>query len=218
VTIKIIAIDGPAGSGKSTLIKEIIDRGLARIPDHYSSLIRPRDYSSNKSQDNGASLSMIKNHEQLVDSLRTSYEHHHDVPIILDRFILSQFVYGTLRTSYGWRRKDLETYWNYELYQILNTFHQYKLRVKAGQTYSIPDIAIELWPVIFLPQKEIVKERRAKKSKEYYPFNLDREWNMYNRVFDFLDIGGVSTQGYTISLHKIQSYTSLVTLLKLVSL
>ncbi|MBW2559279.1 MAG: hypothetical protein JRE40_00340 [Deltaproteobacteria bacterium] len=194
--VRIIALDGPAGGGKSTLIKEIIDRGLARSPGQLFGFIRPRDYDSQRTKDNGASYSMVKNHAQLVDTFRTSYEHNHDVPIILDRWALSQFVYGTLRTSKGWMTGTLETYWKSEIDYLKLLYSQYDYRRWAGMPYSddLPVVPLELHPVFFLPDYETVLSRRANHEKEY-PFYLRDEWNFYHRIWEWELIMGYTSVG-----------------------
>jgi len=216
-TIKIIAVDGPAGCGKSTIIQEVVDQGLVR-PVEYPVITRPRDYDTMRTQDNGSGLSMIKNHNQLISAFKTSFEHGHDVPIILDRWALSQYVYGTLRQNLVGDTLDLKWHWKNELNHTGLSLGIYLDRKYVSKltviTEEQPDL--EIWPVIYLPEISIVKVRRAKKSKPY-PFDVDLEWHQYNEIV-LAKLPGLLTTAnsslLTPKLVKIESLGQLIDLIR----
>ena len=190
--------------------------GLARAPGQLSSFKRPRDYDSARSRDNGASLSMVKNHAQLVDAFRTSYAQDHDVPIILDRWALSQFVYGTIRTTVGWKVETLGDYWRSEIECLKSLYVQYDYRRTAGMPYTskYPELVpLELHPIIYLPDHYTFQKRRARCDK-HYPFHPNDEWNFY----DFI-CGGKLIWGYDSinfigpQVKKVESLVEMIVLM-----
>lgn len=213
MTIKIVAVDGPAGCGKSSLIRELIDQGLVRPAHPGYSVDRPRNYGNSYYQDNGAGLSMAKNYLQVISAIQTAIEHNEDVPIILDRYGLSQFVYGTLRSlGQVWSQNQFSEYWENEMMILDGIFEHYAYRKAVGNPGRDRHSHLyDFYSVIFLPKIETVKIRRKNKAKDY-PFNLEEEHRFYSRLHDWDLNHGYSRSGINHPSYKVESYVETLAL------
>lgn len=160
---KIIIVEGPAGSGKSTLIHNWGD-SIVRISRGVSV---SRDYGVS-----APVTSMIKDHQMLIRAFGIET----DKPLVLDRFWFSQMVYETIRQG---QRFDISKAEQYDFF-IQSLAIEYSLRCLQDERLHVSSAV-----VFVLPDFDTIYYQRQNSSKEY-PFDLGLEFALYRGLSDFI--------------------------------
>lgn len=168
-------IEGPAGSGKTTLIKELKEQGYVVAPA-LGTIERPRAYNF---PDLGAGLSLAKDMLHLTEAIMCPDEH-----VILDRGFVSQIVYGSFRSNYEpYFREHIDLLARNIRFMVDALVDEYCFR--AGDT-EWPVHGIPIFLGINIPPLEDLLARRAKmvandpeRLRSYYPFDPWAEYEVY---------------------------------------
>ena len=168
----IIVLEGPAGSGKSTVAEGLIKEGFFNVPRSPLQEKNVRDYGF---YGDDSFYSQAKDLTLLSKAL--SYPHQYPM---IDRFFLSQMVYGALRAQQPITSAAL---WISHLRKLAGIIQDdYIIRKTSGtwpmtmQT-SPPDFFF----IILLPTvSQLIYQR--KKTGKRYPFAAADECFMYSRL------------------------------------
>lgn len=171
--IILFVVEGPAGAGKSRLIRDLSD--LWQPVLHPATLPRPRSYEGEE----GIKLSQMKD---ALASIAVAYEEP-NVPLVLDRWMISQWVYGTIRSG--------ETYLSATQGSSLIRLGVQRLisevEERFSRTYRTKQclVSVSLNFYLMLPAAHLLKSNRRLTQKEY-PFPPDQEIDLYKQAFQYL--------------------------------
>lgn len=162
----ILIVEGPAGSGKTTLIKELSTRGFASI----SSSLGVR------APDPGTVImaSAINDWSKVVQAV-----HSDAVFVAIDRLVLSQQIYGHIRANLNgptWPEPSI-------LYgRVLSMFSDVQTDMKLrllNTSYHLPPVDINF--LFVLPTFNELVARRGNQTKPY-PFDVELEYSFYTQM------------------------------------
>ncbi len=173
--LNLIAVEGVQGAGKTTFIKTAVQLQLALSILPITELPRPKtmeDYV-----DNGAGLSTLTDIAWFLGAMkRLQYEGFTDIPILIDRFVVSQWVYGNLREAKNPPVHELVSQiWEMEA-MFGHLSKSYMGRSRLGRSllrfHASPTISLSY--LFILPAKEVVESRREKTGITYaYPADIE---------------------------------------------
>lgn len=181
-------LEGPAGSGKSTLIQKI---DLWSPVPQITQLPRPRSYDGIE----GIRLSQLKDAASVIS---IAYQEP-NIPLVLDRWLISQWVYGTMRQG----QTDLDP--RVGLALIENGISRIILEVEDRLTRSFQvgkPVIVTVSPtfIILIPSVLRLKMNRAQVNEtgklREYPFDPEQEIRLYQEAADLLKILGQSVLSY----------------------
>lgn len=189
--LRLWVVEGPAGSGKSTLIKHLIETTAADIgPQELAiDLPRPRDYGAT-----GAQVSQLRDHARIIQ-LVSIFEYTKDLPlravepIVIDRWLLSQWVYGTIRKTYPVTADLAETLCllvTRGLFTLESSLCEYVSRGGLGPDSDALYPIVELEFLLVHPNIVELKKRRDSNPSRQYPFDYLTEHALYTIVRDSL--------------------------------
>ncbi len=94
-TLNILAIEGCQGAGKTTLGAELmVSKKVLPVFPLINVLDRPKQFEH---KDNGAGLSLVTDLTWLLSAIQKYHYNQTNTPFLIDRFFVSQWVYGQLR-------------------------------------------------------------------------------------------------------------------------
>lgn len=196
--LNLIAVEGVQGAGKSTFIKTAVQFQLAMSILPITELARPKMMAD--SIDNGAGLSTLTDIAWFLGAMkRWQSEGLTDRPILIDRFIVSQWVYGNLREAKNPPIHELVSQiWEMEAmlgylaksYMGRSGLGRSLLRSMLGMSPSI-----SLSYLFLLPSKEVIESRRENTGSTY-AFPVDAELEMYNKAYSGLLDARITTAVY----------------------
>lgn len=161
----VVVVEGPAGSGKSTLIQYLSKNGFRVIPR----LAMPfRDYAESGAP---ALHSMIKDAYHLTLALQRPGV------TVLDRFYLSQMVYQALREK-SEQLPYTEEHHLLDFARILWTDYSFRSRHFDSYTAFGYRLPVRFIFLILLPPVEQIIHQRTLTGKAY-PFDPVVEWDLY---------------------------------------
>lgn len=173
--LHVVAIEGPAGAGKSTLVRELEHRGYVLPPSNYP---RPREYIGIE----GQRLSLLKDFNSLAFLLTTNAER-----VVLDRFILSAYIYEFIRQHRNAQPHEM----NVE--SLIQSFDDWSSILDASSSLLdswcqrvTPIVGGLVTWYIYMPPVEILWSRRNKAALEEgreFPFNAGQEHALYLEAF-----------------------------------
>lgn len=169
---RMVIIEGPAGSGKSTLIDKLHTGEWARKREPLLNLPRPRSYEGIY----GNQLSQIKDHLAVLDLLSDDPE---KTPLLVDRFFFSQMVYNAIRTG----KDEISHTMVHRLLaslklSVLCASQEWQSRCDATQPYEPYAVTHHLHFHFILPALPLLRERRSKTDREF-PFSAEQELALY---------------------------------------
>lgn len=184
---KIIVVEGPAGSGKSTLISRIIHEGRGVLLEPTMKFDRPRSYDGIE----GLTLSLAKDTMASIGiaGLHLGKMEDDPLPIILDRWCLSQWVYGNIRRGKLPNQSDRHQT-DECVRSIFSSLHTLdavtrELALRAGQ-HEYLQFPYEVHFVVLMPWLELLKSHRAKKPYGHYPYEAFYELEVYHKALQGL--------------------------------
>lgn len=180
----LIVIEGPAGSGKSTLIERVVTQGLVHRPHFICEIPRPRKYEGMT----GVLLAQLKDYANALGFL-ANVEHitHGELeakPTIVDRWVVSQFVYETIRRRPA--GQQIVTIPGPLMFQALvhniqGLFHMHEeLRVRDQQIPKLVESPIIDF-LILMPYGGLLNDLRRKAGRPF-PFNPVEEFMGYQEA------------------------------------
>ena len=198
--IRFLVIEGPAGCGKSTIIKKLTDgqRPFIQVPP-VTQFERPRSYVGA----HNLALSQIKDLTSFLSiclwMMNRPPELQTTIPVV-DRWMISQMVYGRLRRSIRFsgafypEERGILAEASFELIQSQYLYQN--LMARDGQfardSYTPIDALVslglprlEIYMAIVLPSHQLLqKTRQAETSlnERKYPYPAADEIQMYHRV------------------------------------
>ncbi|MEK0324233.1 MAG: hypothetical protein QQN63_00885 [Nitrosopumilus sp.] len=179
------AIEGPAGSGKTTIIKEVANKVKGEIWD--PQLLRPRDYG-------GPGLSLVRDATQVQRMLTA------DIPVVFDRFWLSAWVYDQLRDKDG-SYPSISVHLGH-LWELLRWTKKYLQQ----RGFSFVNVDTHLTYIFCMPDFSTLIKQRSETGKEY-PFSADSELAMYRQAYHELEkVQGMFGQDFRITLTAVESW------------
>lgn len=186
--LNLLAIEGVQGAGKSTLGHLLAERGVADYPELISLIKRPRQFEQ---KDGGAGLSLMTDLMWFTSAVSVASFAPNDIPIILDRFILSQWVYGSLRGIKGFGeikilRNILANFTHGWCWTIIHDI----LQRTIGQQNRMPIDNVNLVYLLLLPSRDLVKERR-RLSGSGYTWSALQELFQYHMAVEVLQEQGI---------------------------
>lgn len=175
----LVVFEGPAGSGKTTLIKNQFDgKGFKylQLRDKLN-IDRPRSYDGTE----GIRLAQIKDQVTTSDFI---FEPH--PACITDRWYLSQFVYGSIRKKMEATPRDII---RLGMRDVLYQSQSAALRGAEPflhQEHQAIKFVIRL--VVFLPSPRVLKFLResAPVGREY-PFDVQQEIDLYYEAYEEIE-------------------------------
>lgn len=182
--MKLVIIEGPAGSGKSTLISEIEAKKLGQlVPSYRESGLLPRPGRSFDGIQ-GVQISQLKDAftvMQIAELLRSNGKTNK--PLVIDRWLISQLVYDNIRHN--------RTSVNFHTVKgLLNThFLQFPLIMleyfyrngepEIWMTDLLSEITFDF--LIIMPTPDVLLARRQWAGKEY-PYSVLTELDWYQAI------------------------------------
>jgi hypothetical protein len=169
-------IEGPAGCGKSTLIEKLEHKGVAASLMNWDETIqleRPRSYEG----DFGVMHSQLKDIFSIQRALYT-WASGEDKPIMIDRFLLSQWVYGTIRQGL----RNLNQQWGTKIIlggaDLIGLSWDHFLSRLFVEPKSV-GIYLLYW--ILVPEPGLLADLRANSGK-IYPYDPYQEAFLYKEA------------------------------------
>jgi hypothetical protein len=205
----IVAVEGPAGSGKSYLASRLLREFRNVLAPTMPEFNRPRSYSG----DWGIQLSQLKDYRSL---LAMASPDDWQATTLIDRFVMSQAVYGEIRRGWSADRPDTPTIgnWMQTLRHAFSMLRAIELDHVARSLAPLarPELQYHLHYVVMLPNYDFLEELRDQGGKTY-PYPAKTEVALYDRFTSHgLDVGlrrGVC--GFHVKIHPI-FYSSFATL------
>ncbi len=161
---EIVAFEGPSGSGKSYHLAIWESEGyrvLRRTP-------------SPRVNTNGFGAWSSAGHEYTAIAAATMEP---DVPVFVDRFLLSRWVYRALQFNRG----VLTDEWQFEMIRSLRRMLSTASNDKADRMYAAPGLYPKITINVLLPSLEVLYMQRRASGKEY-PFDAEQELTLYHEV------------------------------------
>ncbi len=201
-TLNILAIEGCQGAGKSTLGVQLFQGGIAAHVPLIDNIKRPKMFTQD---DGGAGLSLMTDIMWFSSAVVTAMLHPNPQPIMLDRFILSQWVYGTLRGKSGFIYKDILERMLTVFTKDLSNIIARELALRSISQHIRVVHQINLVYLLLLPNALEINRRRATVPYEF-TYTAKQELRMYYEaviVLDTLKIPTIILDG----TEKIQDVT-----------
>lgn len=201
MTDSLFVIEGPAGSGKTTLARKFSELYSAPIVNAPVDLPRPRNYQGT----NGEILAILKDLAYNLESLTETDRGH----MVLDRFAISSFVYGQLRAE---DERNMRHNWEHPPIGV-----EGRLRRIVASTLSLVSEGLEClgardikvkprnyrWHIL-LPTLQELQLRRSNATfndARVYPFIAERELAIYTWVAEYWNRAMASEFGEMMVLH-----------------
>lgn len=180
--LRILAVEGPAGSGKSTLINQL----TRDFPEWFRQvqprldLQRPRDYSSDNK--NGAVYSIIKDYAHFI-AVVGAWRYDRNKIYLIDRFLWSQYVYGSFRLHHH-TAIDINRGMFCAHEALEKVMDDYLSRSNANglgrhEKDFIPEI--KLATLFYMPPVENILHRREKVERKF-PYKAEHERHHYETI------------------------------------
>lgn len=185
-TLNLLAIEGVQGSGKSTLGVQLSHWDIASYVPLISPIKRPKMFDQ---KDGGAGLSLMTDIIWFSSAVKTAILEPNPQPTILDRFILSQWVYGTLRGSSGFDYPDI-------LEGMLSSFSEWGTVIttdilRRNFSLKVQRInSINLVYLLLLPSTALVNSRRATSLRKF-KYKPEQELKLYYETIPVLEKLGI---------------------------
>jgi len=194
-TIKILVVEGPAGSGKTYLINSLVDHvkalagiDLLKVPMPFD-FSPPRAYGDTPSaiQDFGTAMAYAKDMARLASLaafeyavLPSPHDRENEIVYVMDRWLISTLVYGRIRAGL-----NIDTY-HRESRSFLSTLLSMPKFIAGYQSrypktlleQQFEEVRIELLFAVNLPKVELIESRRASCTREF-PYKADLELSTY---------------------------------------
>lgn len=181
----VVALEGPAGAGKSTLINSLHDRGLMMsgeiLKDSLSLPVipRPRDYQGLE----GINLALLKDQ---ISALAVA-NYRGTIPLVLDRYYISAWIYNSIRA--GYRSQSLHRAIKQALFLAYNELvdTSTNLRNRMELTWANPQ-DVMLHYVFLLPELQLLYKNRQEAGRPF-PYMATQELEVYlEAVADFMEM------------------------------
>jgi len=192
--IHVLAIEGPAGSGKSTLVRELVARGYVQPPSDYP---RPREYVGIE----GQRLSLLKDYNSLA-FIATSTAPR----VVLDRFLLSAFIYEFIRANradpHPLKMDPAALVEGFECWASILDASSALLDSWGSNTARTGKVS---W-LVYVPADETLHARRLHASREEgreYPFEAAAEAALYREAFYQLKDKVCPPEGWTFDFQLV---------------
>lgn len=208
--LDLLILEGPAGSGKSTVLGELLRRGSFHQPNPIVEFPRPRSYDGALN----LALSIVKDGSSLLSAMIHQMLYPTKTPVVIDRFMISQMVYGRIRRGFDpgappWNRalmKDdvgelsmsvfLELFTELrflrECYHLLisrDGHHGDRMNGITDALRQMQSPRLNLVFAILLPEitlLEGVRQEEFMKSQRRYPYIASQELYLYQYMADML--------------------------------
>lgn len=176
-TLNILVIEGCQGAGKTTLGAELmVAKKVLPVYPLINTLERPKQFEH---KDNGAGLSLVTDLTWLLSAIQKYHYNETPIPFLIDRFFVSQWVYGQLRERTGGfpvtgLLKQSLSYSN-RLIGLLSLEYFRRLNIKT-RPHVIENINIIY---LFLIPSVITLEERREYSGQTYAYSAIEEIQIY---------------------------------------
>ncbi|KKL26931.1 hypothetical protein LCGC14_2390300, partial [marine sediment metagenome] len=179
--LNILAIEGVQGAGKSTLIEKLAGR-IGNKFNLISDMERPRSFNK---MDNGAGLSLITDLLWYTSAVQDWFNLPTAMPKLIDRFIISQWIYGKLRKGINPTRLTFVT--SASLTSSIDEFiYAFMPRINQEFRRRVGDIPYitqtNLVYIFLIPPVDIISYRR-KFSHKTYVFSVEEEYSLYMQAY-----------------------------------
>lgn len=191
--LNILALEGCQGAGKTTLGAELMVAGSVKpsLP-LITELKRPKQFEHS---DNGAGLSLVTDLTWFLSAIQKNCYAPTKTPFLIDRFLISQWVYGQLREK-GNRFLPIKPNYTELLTQTLDQtdiiLHLLTLEYfRRLNIYSKPPV-IEQLNIVYLfliPSISLLTHRR-KMSNRKYAYTPKQEIYMYTTAAEIVENTG----------------------------
>jgi hypothetical protein len=169
--LKLLVVEGPAGSGKTTLIREMLYAGVGQTPEIPFTIPRPRTYEGK------VHLSMVKDHLSSYYALNYL---NSERAVILDRWLISQLVYGSLRGETFIEQSTVSQIIDYGIDNLELAYRE--LQVRLGKPYPKAErLKLDVCFLMLLPSVEDLAMRRFTAKREF-PYLEEEELTAYQMV------------------------------------
>lgn len=189
--LRLWIVEGPAGSGKSTLIKKLIESQAADVgPTELAlDIPRPRDYGAT-----GAQVSQLRDHARIIQMVSVFEQTIHQPisavePVVIDRWLLSQWVYGMIRGTYPKEADLAETLIllvTRGLFSLESSLCEYVSRGGLGPSWEAFYPIVHLEFLLVCPSIGELKRRRESVPERGFPFDYITEHALYTVIKDQL--------------------------------
>lgn len=180
--VKMLIVEGPAGSGKSTAIHALVDQYPHYFRRTYpiTPIQRPRDYGDDDR--NGANLSLVKDYVHFM-SVLAQWRYSHNQIYVLDRFIWSQYVYGSMRLGH-YRPMDIRRGVTVGFDALNDVADDYLARsnvesIGSWETRWVP--SLKPLTLFYIPPVEVIEARRKTANRKFI-WPASQEHAQYNRI------------------------------------
>jgi len=183
--INILALEGVQGGGKTTIATLLEHHNTAWSPPLISSLDRPRQMQG---IDGGAGLSLLTDLLWFTSAVKNASYFKASTPILIDRFIISQWVYGTLRSSYPPLPEVLAKMIRDFTQHLMPVLQNAYLRRTAGEEtppFFNYNGKINLVYIFVLPSLDAILRRREFSGKQY-AYSATEELILYRKAIPVL--------------------------------
>lgn len=181
----IYVMEGPAGCGKSTMIKSLQEQFLWKPPAEHIKFERPRAYLA----ETGIVLSQVKDYLSMLSALIDMS----GVPLVLDRWGMSQWVYGSIRSGVT---PGISTGLGILVSTIRTVQAGYReFLYRSGSGFQDLKISLDLRFVVLLPSVEILNQNRSSCGKEY-PYHPQVELRCYEAAAKYISRRNSSVNSY----------------------
>lgn len=188
-TLNLLAIEGVQGAGKSTLGLQLTTENIASYGTLISPIKRPRMFNQD---DGGAGLSLMTDIMWFSSAVVTAMLAPCTQPVILDRFILSQWVYGSLRGDNSFVHIDILTSMlNLFINNLFNSIPKGILeRTVTKRAWTIQEI--NLVYLLLLPDVSEISRRRSLEPYRKFTYTVEQELLYYSKTISVLNDMGIS--------------------------
>lgn len=183
--VRLIVLEGPAGAGKSfmtKMLKRTVEGACFPYYPYRVRIDRPRTYDGAW----GIQLSMAKDAMAYIGALNAIERSSHQKPVVLiDRFVVSQWVYGTIRNGYNgpglnWGVDNIGSAGAWMRGLTTNL----PIRTRNDWSFQMYQPIHVDW-VFLIPELKLLEYFRAKSDKEY-PYPAGTELAIYSEAGDIL--------------------------------
>jgi hypothetical protein len=196
--MRLIVVEGPAGTGKTTLITQVEEKGWALRPSRFVTFDRPREYTGL----DGISLAYLRDISTTFGMFLN--KHHGQCTTIADRWLMSQYVYESIRqrggeTSYTLARTLISTAVN----NLQQLWREWRFRGAADTAH---DLHLRIHFLVMIPTLEQLLLTRSSAKREF-PYDPQLEITTFThaaRAFQNALLTQYS-KDVTVELFKISS-------------